>query len=469
MRKKISTIIVLIFIIAALRYSLFYVTALDASLRVFYSIQGLSLFFAYYYTIIGYIGLFRLKKRPIINRGKFHSFAVLVSAHNEEKVIGDIIDNLEQLYYPKNLYDVYVLCDNCTDNTAAIVKSKRHAITLERNDPLRVGKGYGLEWAFDKLWELEDRGKKYDAIVMFDADNLVSKSFLMFANDKLLEGHEVIQGYLDCKNPTDNWITKAYAFSYWSTNRTFQLARENLGLSAQLGGSGVIVTTKVIKEIGWGSTSLTEDLEFTQRYILETGKRVAWAHDAKVYDEKPTGIRASWKQRVRWMSGHADCMVRYFPRMLKEAIRKGSLLHLDGAIYLVQPSRIVISSVLLFAVAISFIPAPGAYKFLLYGRLTFLNRWVALAGMLGYYSLPFVGLILEGKAKAIWWTVGTYIYSLTWMPITLLGIVRRKEKNWAHTQHARSMSINDLTLKSSDIIAMEEAYRCLEQAAAAKE
>lgn len=71
----------------------------------------------------------------------------------------------------------------------------------------------------------------YDAFCIFDADNIVDVNFLKNMNKKLCQGEDVVQGYRDIKNPTDNWITAGYAIFYWTMNRMYHLARYNLGLS----------------------------------------------------------------------------------------------------------------------------------------------------------------------------------------------------------------------------------------------
>ncbi len=146
---------------------------------------------------------------------------------------------------------------------------------------------------------------------MFDADNLVHKNFLKEMNKKMCKGYKVVQGYLDSKNPEDTWITGSYSIAFWSCNRMFQLARYNLGLSSQLGGTGFCIDTDILKELGWGATCLTEDLEFSCKIILN-GYKVGWAHDAIIYDEKPLTLGQSWRQRKRWMQGFADVSSRYF-------------------------------------------------------------------------------------------------------------------------------------------------------------
>lgn len=118
----------------------------------------------------------------------------------------------------------------------------------ERFNKEKRGKGYALEWMFSKIFKMT---KGHNAVVVFDADNLVHKNFLNEMNKKMLRGDKVIQGYLDSKNPEDTWITGSYSISFWTSNRMFQLSRSNLGLSNQLGGTGFCIDIDVLKEIGW--------------------------------------------------------------------------------------------------------------------------------------------------------------------------------------------------------------------------
>lgn len=187
-----------------------------------------------YQTLVSCAGLFRKKEQVTHEPEK--TFAVLIAAHNESAVIAPLIENLKKLDYPREKYDIFVICDNCTDNTAEI--SRAHgAIACERFDTSKRGKGFGIEWMLENLWA---RPEQYDAVVMFDADNLVEKNFLRVMNDRLCKGARVIQGYLDSKNPFDSWITLSYAVTYWFTNRMWQLARHNLGLPNTLGGTGLL-------------------------------------------------------------------------------------------------------------------------------------------------------------------------------------------------------------------------------------
>ncbi|MCX7774285.1 MAG: glycosyltransferase family 2 protein, partial [Clostridia bacterium] len=168
--------------------------------RIFsYALLGI---FLYYITISAFAWV-RRKEAPAIDFAPVKKFAVLVAAHNEEQVIRGILHSLKKLNYPKELYEIFVIADNCTDNTARISR-ELGAKVYERFDNVKRGKGYSLEWMFKKLFDMEE---EYDAVCILDADNLVSTNFLLEMNKQLCQGHEVVQGYLDSKNPLDTWIS----------------------------------------------------------------------------------------------------------------------------------------------------------------------------------------------------------------------------------------------------------------------
>ncbi|ADK14296.1 MULTISPECIES: glycosyltransferase family 2 protein [Clostridium] len=396
-----------------------------------------------YYLFISIFGIRRKKDTGEVKPEK--SFALVVAAHNEEVVIDDIIESLKKLDYPKALYDIFVIADNCTDKTALKAR-KKGAIVYERFTEGKRGKGYALEWMFDKIFKMK---KKYDAVAIFDADNLVNRNFLKEMNKQLCKGYKVVQGYLDSKNPCDTWITGSYSIAFWTCNRMFQLARSNLGLSTQLGGTGFCIDITVLKKLGWGATCLTEDLEFTCKLVLH-GYKVGWAHDAIIYDEKPLTLFQSWKQRKRWMQGFADVSSRYFFKLLIKSIKSCNFVLLDCAFYSIQPIVTVL-------IGISAISGVIQYFMKTYNLISNFNTVVysinfdlftiiaVLFSILQFVYTPFV-LILEKKLDLR--IFGYYIiyplYVITWFPISLQGIIYKNDKEWNHTIHSRSVKIKDL-------------------------
>jgi cellulose synthase/poly-beta-1,6-N-acetylglucosamine synthase-like glycosyltransferase len=409
-----------------------------------------------YYLCISFFGLYRKKETNSMQPEK--KFALIVAAHNEEQVIQDIIHSLKRLDYPKELYDIFVVADNCTDKTA--VKSKTAgAIVYERFNKTKRGKGFALEWMFDKIFKLE---KKYDAVVIFDADNLASRNFLREMNNKLCEGFKVVQGYLDSKNPHDTWITGSYSIAFWTSNRMFQLSRRNLGLSNQLGGTGFCIDTNTLKELGWGATCLTEDLEFTCKLVLN-GHKVGWAHEAVVYDEKPLTLAQSWWQRKRWMQGFADVTSRYFFKLIKKGIKEFNITAIDCALYSIQPMVILVLGIAtlldglskierlsntiknLFITSGSAIFTDNIMNLFDLSKLNTIAVILLIVSVLQFIYTPVV-LLLDKKLdfKVFLYYFVFPVYTITWLPISVQGIIDRNKKEWSHTVHTRSINITEL-------------------------
>jgi cellulose synthase/poly-beta-1,6-N-acetylglucosamine synthase-like glycosyltransferase len=386
-----------------------------------------------YYLTISFAGWFRRKETdakqfPAVNR-----FALIVPSHNEEMVVGKIVENLKAIQYPRELFDIFVIADNCSDNTAHFAR-EAGAIVMERFNTVQKGKGFSLEWMFDQLFKMETH---YDAVCIFDADNLVSSNFLSEMNKHLSLGHKVVQGYLDSKNPFDSWVSANNSIAFWIGNRMFQLPRYYLGLSAVLGGTGMMIATDVLQQIGWGATCLTEDLEFTVKVALK-GMKVYWSHEAVIYDEKPLKMEQSFHQRVRWMQGQADVIGRFFGQLLQHAFTKRDWIALDLAIYLVQPIIIVINF---------FCLVMGVF-FMAINPHQFTGTTADLIPLLffGFLYINVIFLILEKQYS--WKTLAFFLtfpfYNLTWAPIVIKGFREKDLREWSHTVHSRALDISEM-------------------------
>lgn len=247
-----------------------------------------------YQFIISITSLIKFKEKPMLTDKK-HRFIIALPANNEESVIGNLIKSLQMQDYEKSLYDIYVIADNCTDGTANVAR-ENGAIVYERFDENKKTKGYALNWFLDIM---KDKKDDYDALLVFDADNVVDKNFLNVMNKKLCQGEVLVQGYRDIKNPTDTWVSGGYAIFYWTMNRLYHLARYNMGLSPLINGTAFMVKWDILIDEGWNTKTLTEDIEFALINISK-GVKLGWAKDAIVYDEQPLTFKQSWKQRERW-------------------------------------------------------------------------------------------------------------------------------------------------------------------------
>lgn len=400
-------------------------------------LQILAAFLGGYYVLIYTLGFFIGEREKNVFVDKYLKFAILIPAHNEEKVIGNLVYNLKELDYPKGFYQIIVVADNCTDNTAKVAR-EAGALVWERSDSKKRGKQYALDWAFRKLLRRRD----FDAVCIFDADNLVSLNFLKRVNERMLSGEKVLQCYLDTKNPFDSWITKAYALGYWISNRVFQLARWKIGFSAVLGGTGFVISMDLIKKYALGLTSLTEDLELTVRLNLD-GIKIGWIHDAKVYDEKPLTFKESWNQRLRWMRGHWDVAMKYGINLFKKALFEGKLYMLDMFFYAISPLRILLGGLVLFFLFLSNIAEVDVDGFSYHWIFPF---WFWFIMSLWIWFYPFLAMIQEKvPLKAFPYFVYLILWSLTWIPLVAQALLTFRVRQWSHTRHTRALTLKEVS------------------------
>ena len=282
-------------------------------LTLFYFYQGV-------YVLIALIG--KKKKNNIKeDNAALHKYAFIIAARNENAVIGNLIDSIKNQNYPKELIDVIVVADNCTDNTAEI--SRQHgAIVYERFNNILVGKGYAMDYVFNKIKEEYGDYTCYDGYFVFDADNVIDVNYVKEMNKVFDSGYKVVTSYRNSKNYDTNWITAGYSLWFIREAKYLNNPRMMIKTSCAVSGTGYLVDSSIIKKNhGWKCNLLTEDIEFTVTNILD-GEKVGYCGSAMFYDEQPTTFRQSWNQRMRWTKGFYQVLFKYgkdlFITMFKE-------------------------------------------------------------------------------------------------------------------------------------------------------
>lgn len=418
---------------------------------ILYTLLGLLSCDGIYQIIIAIRGFWNQKEMPTAKR--YRRFAVLVPAHNEAMVIGPLLDSLANQNYPKNCYTVFASCDNCTDNTAEVVR-EHGAVALVRTDKEHNGKTWNVRWALTQL-----PMDSVDALAMFDADNLADKNFLYYMNN-YMELHpeaEAIQGVLDVKNPDDNWLTRSYALAYWFSNRFWQLARGLWGLSCTLGGTGLVIRAATLERVGWNLESLTEDLEMSTRLIL-SGSKVHWNDAAVIYDEKPQDIAVSRRQRTRWMQGHYWVFFHYGWNTIKSFFITRKLQYLDLFLYLLAPAKSCLALIIMFAgMAYTLVNNLLLFPTISNDTPETMIDWVLFFGMPIFFIVLFalicviIGPSMHEKKFTLRYVKDTFIYfwfGLTWIPILFKAAwLAGDQSTWVKTEHTRGISLEQVSKK----------------------
>jgi len=238
---------------------------------------------------------------------------ILIPAHNEEYVIGNLLERVTELTYPKERLEVVVVDDGSTDKTGHIADT------------------YAREHGYIKVVHRQNGGRGKPAvlndgikfsngevILTFDADyypqkDVIEKLVAPFVDPEV----GAVQGRVVVFNEEDSFVSKIVALERIGGYRVDQQARDELVLIPQYGGTVGGFRRNALERVGgWDSSMLTEDTDLTVRFILH-GYQVRYVNDAEAYEEAVTTWKAYWNQRYRWAKGHMQCAMRHLTDILK--------------------------------------------------------------------------------------------------------------------------------------------------------
>ena len=408
-------------------------------------------FYQFIYIVIALIGD-KKKKLEHYEAKKLHKFAFIIAARNEQAVIGNLINSIKQQNYPAELIDVIVVADNCTDDTAQIAR-EHGAICYERFNNMLVGKGYALDYCFNKIVEQFGDYTAYDGYFIFDADNVIDKNYVKEMNKVFDRGYNVITSYRNSKNYDTNWITSGYSLWFIREAKYLNNPRMMLKTSCAVSGTGFLVNSSIIKKNnGWKFNLLTEDIQFSVVNILE-GEKIGYCESAMFYDEQPTTFKQSWNQRMRWSKGFYQVMFRYGRELIAMMFKKREVFVscYDMFMTLAPATLLSIGCILLNLIFLAY----GATDVHMLRRiLPGTLGSIAFAGVNFYllmFSIGFITLVTEWnkilapankKIKSLF----TFpLFMITYVPISLVALVKKVE--WKPIAHSISKSVEEIELQ----------------------
>ena len=269
-----------------------------------------------YFSILGCVAT-----RKFPEAKKQHKYAIMVAARNEAGVIGNLIESIHAQDYPADLVDIFVVADNCTDNTAEIARA-HGAVCYERFDEEHRTKGYALQFLVERI--RRDYGiESYEGYFIFDADNLLKKDYITRMNESFDVGEKIITSYRNTKNFDDNWIAASYGIHWLRSARFEHRPRSVLRLAARIQGTGFLFASEVIKD-GWKYTGFTEDRAFAADAVA-MGYRISYNDKAEFFDEQPVDMKIAMRQRIRWAKGHLQAVVETGPKLFAHIFVTGGV------------------------------------------------------------------------------------------------------------------------------------------------
>lgn len=375
---------------------------------------------------------------------KMCKYAILIPGRNEEKVIPHLIASIKGQSYPAELLDIFVIADNCTDNTAQVARDAGAYHVIERFDKQKIGKGYALDYALN-LIKKDFPDNHYDGYFVFDADNLLDENFISEMNKMFSNGHRIITSYRNTKNYGTSWVSAGGSLWYLRESRFLNHPRTIMNTSCAISGTGFLVHHEVLDKIGgWKFFLLTEDLEFSLQQVLE-GETICYCNNAILYDEQPVLFSQSWRQRMRWTKGSMQLTRKYFFKMVKGMFDGRGFACFDLAVSTMIPLMLTIVSgfVILGFTILGLVLKLDLTIIVRTLFDTLVNSYFMLLGIAVVSTISEWDKIFAPISKKILYTFTFPIFMFSYIPITFVALFSR-DFSWKPITHDQVKTLDDV-------------------------
>lgn len=384
-------------------------------------IKFFTLFFFLIYLYNTVLTMFAIgyKEKKIKKKEDINKFLILIPCHNEQEVIFNTLFKLHKIKYNKDKYLIVPILDNCSDNTKEQVELFIKETRCNNCLPLEVKGGSKPKAINAAVLQLKEKEIwfKYNSIMVLDADNVVDINILSIFNSLMLDGYLILQSRILSHND-ESIIAKGFTSSFNFMTYGFQIARNNIGLSASLCGTGFAIKRTIWDEINFANcTTLTEDLEFSVLSIIN-GYKIKFVPETYVLNQNVDDFKASIIQRTRWCRGHMQVFMAHINKLLIAFIKKPSLQLLDIIMFIITPGK---SVVLIFINVLSVINNDS-------------YRMIYVVMILNIYNFMFINYANNYNKK---YFIPHILYSISMHYILLIGALTYKKTNWVKTIHKK--------------------------------
>lgn len=323
--------------------------------------------------------------------------AYLIPACNEADVIFDTVaDLLATQDYPRELIDVYVIANNCKDDTYELAKKAGAiALKLDDPDPAHHMAAYPLAYGVDYILKSDPAA---ELIIHLDADNHINRAFSSLMNDAYQSGVDFARPYEGGLNGTQNFFTKACCYFYAFDSRFGGRGKEALRLSAHVNGAGATMSRRMLLETGgYDCHTISDDTEFSFNRILE-GRKAHMVEEAVVYEDMPSSGSVTAGRNARIAKGNKILFKTKTWKMLPLFFKTGNFSLLETFftyiwLFIGGPMFIWIFSYYLYFFLFAGFAMSGAFELKMFSEAyfstVFWNTVWSFAGVLGVLYLLF--------------------------------------------------------------------------------
>ncbi len=335
------------------------------------------------------------------------SVSILIPAHNEERVVGQLVRDLLGQDYRQ--LEVLVIAHNCTDGTIESLRSisdpRVRVFELQtRESGKALALNHGLSRATGEI------------VAQFDADNrildpqLVRRAVAYF----LTEPHtEVIQCKIETKNESTNLLTRLQAVEYRIFSHLFWGGRNLIKLPCPIGGTGVFFRRGALERVGGWDNELVEDYDMYCKLVVSK-TMIAYKPDMVTWDEKPTTWATLLRQRSRWQRGHVGVLAKRWRKWMG----------LSDMMYLTAP----VANAAWYAstvITLLYYTLPWGFSYWYPPAVFWLSLWIAAYATMGLI------LIKTGHSRDLRYLPAFYVFGFHWLIAFLLAT---RVKGWEATK-----------------------------------
>ena len=353
--------------------------------------------------------------------------SLVVSAKNEEAVIGDLVKGLDQIDYPNTRYELWVVDDNSSDRTYEILQALKpdypQLKVYRRSESSQGGKSGALNDVLPLT--------KGEILGVFDADAIIAPTLLrsvvpFFKEEKL----GAVQVRKSITNGNTNFLTQGQQ-AEMTLDAFIQQQRVATGGLGELRGNGQFVRKKALEHCGgWNELTITDDLDLTFRLQL-SGWDIDLLSSPPVQEEGVTRVKALWHQRNRWAEGGYQRYLDYWPLLANNQL--GANKTFDMVMFYLTQYALPTAAIpdLLMAIAKHRLPLlMPMTSFTVV--LSFVGTWVGLRQVYRREGQNFSPFSLLMQA------IQSTLYMFHWFPVvasvTARVSVRPKRLKWVKTQ-----------------------------------
>ncbi|CAH1210412.1 Undecaprenyl-phosphate 4-deoxy-4-formamido-L-arabinose transferase [Paenibacillus auburnensis] len=370
-------------------------------------------------------------------KGEYPFVTIMVPAHNEGVVISKTVESLLALDYPHDRYEIIVINDNSSDNSAQLLgniqeRNPQRNLLVINTDSVTGGKGKSnaLNIGFAR-----SRG---ELIAIYDADNTPERTALKYLVAEIVSDSSLgaVIGKFRTRNRDASLLTRFINIETLSFQWMAQAGRWKLFKLCTIPGTNFIMRRSIVEAIGgWDVKAIAEDTEISFR-IYMMGYRIKFQPKSVTWEQEPQTVKVWFKQRTRWAKGNVYVIVKNLPLLFD---RTASKIRFDilyyVSIYFLLLISLITSDLLLVLHAMGYVHTTiaglSSFLWLLAIVLFVVGIFVTLTTEKGEMSLSnfWIILLMYVSYCQLWMVVAAYgMYNY------LKDVIFKREAKWYKTE-----------------------------------